>query len=644
MSILFIDFETRSLADLKDVGLDNYAKHSTTDVWCLCYAYDDGPIETWTPGQTIPWIEADIFVAHNASFELAIWKNVLVPKYGFPPIDAAQFHDTMAMAYAMSLPGSLDAASRAVGLDADKDMAGHRLMLKMSRPRSTDGTTHIWWDDEANKQRLFDYCKQDVEAERQLYNRLMPLSADEHKLWVLDYEINQRGIHLDIPSIKNAIEIVEAEQKRLNAEIKRVTGGAVSACTANGQLADWIRWQGVPVPGVAKADVIDALNGDLPQPVRTALKLRQEAAKSSTAKLYAMLNRASDDARVRGTMQYHGASTGRWAGRGIQVQNFPRPKLSAEEVQAAIALIGEGKRDELDLLFGAPMDVISSCLRGMIMAPTNHELIAADFSAIEARVLAWLAGEEKVLDIFRGEGRIYEHAAAGIYRKPESAITKDERQIGKVAVLALGYGGGVGAFQTMARGYGVQVSDEVADGIKRAYREANPHITSYWNALEQAALQAVQYNGEITEAGAVGRKVRFRQKGSFLFCQLPSGRMIAYPFPRIVTNKFDRDALQYMGVNAVTNKWGPIDTYGGKLSENITQAVARDLLAHAIVLLEDNGYKVVMHVHDEVVVEIPATCDDNTLHTIETLMAQAPAWAVGLPTAAEGWRDVRYRK
>lgn len=651
MKQLHIDFETRSLADLKDVGLDNYARDPSTEVWCMAWAFDDEPVSLWPVDDYLLDVhqhvaEGGIVVGHNVAFELAIWNNVMAPRYGWPALKPEQCLCTMSMAYAMSLPGSLENAAAAVGLTNGKDMKGHRLMLQMSRPRRVepDGTP-IWWDDEARKQKLFDYCKQDVEVERELSKRLMPLSEQEQAVWLLDYQINQEGVYVDIPAIKAAIKIVEKEQHRLDAEIRRVTDGAVGACTEAVALTRWITGLGIELSGVAKSDVVELLGrAELPSAVHKALKLRQEAAKSSTAKLYAMGEAASiTDYRIRGLFQYHGAGTGRWAGRKVQLQNLPRPSMKQDAIDAVLDALPQGiSAEDIDCFYGPPMTVVADCLRGFITAAPGHELIAADFSAIEARVIAWLAGEEKVLDIFRTHGKIYEHAAAGIYGKKMETVTKDERQIGKVAVLALGYQGGVGAFQTMARGYGVKVSDTRADEIKSAWRDIHPKIVAYWYALEAAALNAVRYTGDTFTAGAKGREVKFKKKGSFLWCLLPSGRMLCYPYAKVVEGKFGNDALQYKSVNGLTRKWVDTDSYGGKLCENVTQAVARDLLAEAMLRLSQSGYKIVSHVHDEIVIEAPL--QSVTVETIEQLMSEAPAWAAGLPLAAEGWAGKRYRK
>lgn len=341
------DFETYSTVDLKSAGLDNYVNHSDTNVWCFAWAIGDDEPAVWTPDQPFPKPLADhlaaggLFFAHNCPFEMGVWASVMVPRYGWPPLKPEQCRCTMAMAYAMALPGSLDNAAAAVGIQVRKDASGYRLMMQMCRPREvkTDGTI-TWWDEPAKLQALYEYCKQDVRVERELEKRLMPLSDEEQALWVLDYKINQRGIYIDRPSATKAIEIVQTEQDRLNGEMRKVTDNFVGFCTETARLLAWIRKQGVEMPGVAKADVLDALDMEnLPEKVRKALLIRQEAGKSSTAKLRAMTEAASPDNRLRGMLQYHGAGTGRWAGRRVQLQNMPRSTISLEEIDEVFEVL-----------------------------------------------------------------------------------------------------------------------------------------------------------------------------------------------------------------------------------------------------------------------------------------------------------------
>ena len=566
----------------------------------MAYAFGDEPVQIWAwEALGSLWDvhlhvrEGGLVYAHNASFELALWNEVMVPRYGWPVLRPEQTRCTMAMAYAMALPGALEDVSPALGIEQRKDAKGKRIMLKLAKPKK-DGTFWTPEQDPEEFQRLYDYCKQDVVVERAAHARMRELSTSEQGLWVLDQKINNRGILVDIPSINKAIKLVGEEQKRLNGEMLKTTGGVVGKCTEVQMLIRWIASQGVVIEGVAKAALLDTLAGELPPQVRQALKLRQEAAKSSLAKFTAMIERAASDGRVRGIHQFHGASTGRWAGRGVQFQNVPRPRgdMKPKEIEDVFAHLTE--RDYVDTCYGPVLDALVDCVRGMVIAPPGKDLISVDFSAVEARVLAWLAGQESVLEIFRTTGKIYEHAAAGIYHVPASEVSKSQRQVGKTAVLALGYGGGKGAFQKMAENYGVKVTAAEADEIKVAWREANPDIVQYWYDLDSAAINALT-GGGIERAGAPGRQVAFKRSGSFLWCQLPSKRVLCYPYPEIRTVETpwgaERDALTFMTVVAGgtftkdipdpcnSGKWKRVSTYGGSLAENLTQAVARDLLA-----------------------------------------------------------------
>lgn len=664
MSRLSGDLETYSEVDLKAAGLHNYATDKSTGIHCFSFGFAESNIQTWREGEPFPEVVREhiasggIFTAWNAAFEIALINECATKKYGWPRLPVEQVRCSMAAAYAMGLPGALENVAPALGLEQRKDAAGKRIMLQLAAPRP-DGSFWRYWDDPEKFERLYSYNRQDVRTEMAVLDRIMELSPEEQELWQLDYKINQRGVLVDLAAIDKGISLAEQEQKRLNRAMLEATGGVVGKCTEVQLLVKWIKSQGVEIKGAAKADVLDALSGELPPQVEAALRLRQEAAKTSTKKLYAMKARASADGRVRNLHQYHGAATGRWAGRGIQVQNFPRtrPDVKPADVEDIIANLD--KRDYVDTMYGPCMDALADSLRGMLMAAPGCELVAVDFSAIEARVLAWVAGQEEVLDIFRTHGKIYEHAAAGIYHVLLEEVTKAQRQIGKVAVLALGYGGGVGAFQSMARNYNVKVPDAEAEQIKGAWREAHKKIVNYWYRLEDAAITAVLEGGRHT-AGAPGREVTFLKNGSFLWCRLPCGRPLCYPYPEIrevmtpwgdlkqaLTYMTELDSSQRKSTKvlddpAAHGAWQRISTYGGSLAENVTQAASRDLLASAILRFSQRDASIILHVHDEVVIESPKGA--MSVKDAERIMCELPEWAAGLPVGAEGWAGPRYRK
>ena len=574
-------------------------------------------------------------------------------------------------------------------------MKGHRIMLQLSQPRdvNADGSP-IWWDIndkstgidiKAKYKALYKYCIQDIIVERELDKRLLPLSESELALWHLDQKINYRGIHCDLEAVKVAIDIIAIEKKRLNECIQLATKNIVATCNASMALKNWIntfnlykgakyKSDGPPkkykengetkvkkawlkgdkkiIQGVGKDVVKDLLETKLPKPVRRALLIRQEAAKNSTAKLDAILSGISRDNRVRGTIQFYGAaSTGRWAGRRVQPHNMTRPTIDQKEIDELFQIILDqtqslkDKMDSIRIFHGDITPRISDCLRGFITAAPGKRLISVDFSAVEGRVLAWLAGQESILTIFRGHGKIYEHTACQIYYIDNiNDVTKDQRQIGKVATLALGFQGGVVAFQSMAKNYFVKVPDKQANIIKTNWRKANPKIVTYWYDLERAAIAAVKYPGQKFGCGVQGRQVTFLKSGSFLFCRLPSGRAICYPYPKLKNVKTPwgaiKKALTYKGEE--NYQFVTKVAYGGLLAENITQATARDLLVNSMRVFEKFNYNIVMHVHDEIVCEV----DKNfgSLKEAENLMRILPKWAKDLPIEAKGWEGQRYRK
>lgn len=686
MTSLHLDLETRSTVDLKKTGVYVYAQHPTTDVWVARFAVDDGPVEEWRPGDMPPDAivaavkEGWVIKAHNASFERIVWHCILRPRYGWPVARLDHWRCTMAMAYAMALPGSLANMSAALGSDVQKDMAGRRLMLAMSQPRRTrkgeaPGVVH-WRDSPDDIAKLSAYCATDVEAERESDKRLVRLRPTEQALWQLDQVINDRGVMVDARLANRALKIVELEQARLDKEMARATDYAVGACSNVIQLKTWLTARGVQlgqkldkktmtyVDTLDKAFVEYLLADYLDPAARKALELRQEAGQASVAKINALLNGMSPDGRARGLLQFHAANTGRWGGRRFQPQNLKRPPEDFDCDGAIDVILRHPARDAVDLLdclYARPLSCLSYILRGLIVAPKGKKLVAADFANIEGRVLAWLAGEDKKIDAFRafdaGTGPdLYLVAAADIYGVPVASLNKKspERQIGKVAELACGYQGGIGAFQTMAQTYGLKVPDSQADEIKTAWRESNPAIVSFWYNLEKAGLRAIANPGTVVSCGPV----RFKVSGSFLWLRLPSGRALCYPYPairRIMTPWGEpKDAITFKTAPNVSNarkivpdpsntsQWARISTYGGGLAENVTQAVARDLLAEAMVRLEAAGYPIVLTVHDENVSEVDAGF--GSIGEYKQIMSELPPWAAGLPVAASGFESERYRK
>lgn len=649
----FLDVETRSVVDLRKTGAYVYAEDPTTDVIVACYAFGaKGEIRTWLRGQPMPadlreHVEAGgTLVAHNAEFERALWRGVLAPRYGWTLPRLEQWVCTAALANAMALPRSLEGVGAALGLKVQKDMQGNALMLRMCRPRSieADGTI-IWWEDEERMSRLAAYCAKDVEVTQLVYPRLRPLTPIERDVWLLDARINDRGVYIDRTTVEAAKRVVAGAEVALLGELRTLTAGEVSTAKQVEKLRTWLAANGLELPSLEKAEVEAALaKGPHPPAVQRALEIRKELSKSSTGKLDAMLARRCRDGRARGNLMYHGATTGRWAGVGIQMQNLPRGSI--DNAESCLTAIATGDYRVVEMIWDSPLSAVSSALRSMITGGPGRDLIAADFSNIEGRVLAWLAGEAWKLDAFRdfdaGTGPdLYKLAYSRSFNVPVANVSKNDRQVGKVMELALGYQGGVGAFQSMARIYGVEVADAKADELKRAWRGAHPATVSFWYALEDAARNAVLHPKQIFTAGRIG----FAAGGGFLWMKLPSGRLLGYPRPSVKTveSKFGpKEVVHFWGVDTFTRDWSEQTTYGGKLAENATQAVARDVMAEALLRVERAGFPVILSVHDEAVSEVPAGTGDVAAY--EAAMTTLPTWASGLPVAAEGWTGKRYRK
>jgi len=696
-----LDFETYSTCDLRAAGAHAYAEDPSTGVWCMAWCVGDAPVMTWKPGEPDPedllaFIrDGGKIVIHNAQFDRQIWNKVVRrDRPHWPEIQIGQTICTMARAQAMALPASLDQLGYALGLKIQKDKDGAALMMRMCRPRKVgltqeecpachgkgiwrdehertwDCTTCsgdgfivnpngvVWWDEPEKIDRLTDYCRIDVEAERLADEALPFLPAAEQEVYELDQLINERGVMIDLQIVRKAVAVVKEAKRRADERMWYLTDGEVQKTTETAKLVAWINSKGVPCESVAKGEteelILRATVTDNPV-VEEVVRLRKAAAKSSAAKFTAMEKSACVDGRVRGTLAYHGAATGRWAGRLIQPQNLPRvdPDRDLPDVERALTLLGLDMRpaeivDALEMLTGQPMETLSKCLRAMLIAGPGKKFVGGDFSNIEGRVNAWLAGEDWKVQAFRdfdaGAGNdLYKLAYARSFGVKVEDVSKADRQIGKVMELALGYQGGVGAFQTMASGYGIKVTDERADELKRAWREAHPRIVQSWWDLSDAAIAAVGSPGEITQV--LEGRIRYRASNGFLFCRLPSGRCLAYAKPRLVQVEDLRGRMRYQieydAVDSVTRRWGPSRLYGGLQCENVVQAIARDVMVASMLQAEDAGLPVVLTVHDELLCE---TGPEGDAEVLRKIMATVPEWAEGLPIAAATWEDKRYVK
>lgn len=653
MAILFFDCETFSEVPIAN-GTHAYAEGAK--IILASYAWDDEPavcVDMTDGSTTLDDLQdlmdkASVVVIHNSAFDRTILRNVGVH------LPVEQVHDTMVQALSHSLPGALDKLCTVLHVPTNlaKDKDGKRLIFLFCKPqpanrklRICDRTTHP-----ADWEAFKSYARMDIEAMREVYKRLPtwnyagPASnsrRDELELWHIDQHINDRGVAVDTELATAALRAVERLQARLAYEASELTEGHVGTTTQRDRviayLADYLGYPVEDLKGASVERILSELG--LPDEVRELLLNRQQAAATSPAKYKALLKGVSKDGRLRGTLQFCGASrTGRFGGRVFQPQNLPRPVVKGWAVEEGIAAM---KANTEDLLFNNVMDLITSAIRGCIVAPKGRKLVIADLSNIEGRMLAWLAGETWKLEAFaafdKGVGHdLYKITAASILHKKPEDITKDERQVsGKVPELACGYQGALGAFKTMGALYGVDLPDNTVLNIVKAWRAAHPNTVKLWYGLENACRDAVHSPGVVKRVG----KLAIQRDGVWLRIRLPSGRYLCYPGIECD----DAGKLSYLGVNQYTRKWERLKTYGGKLVENVTQAASRDVLCYGMKLAEESGYPVVLHVHDELLCEVPDRPDYNVAR-LSAIMSTNPPWAEGLPLAAAGFETYRYRK
>lgn len=667
---LSIDLETYSTVSIGAAGSYRYILDPSFEILLFAYSLDGMPVEVIdvASGQVIPlWLKNalknPLYIKHayNAAFEWFALSKYL----GWLPPD--QWRDTMLHALYCGYPASLDAAGRAMGLPEDKKKlttgkALIRYFCVRCKPSNANGnrTRNLPKHDPAKWKLFKEYNGQDVVTEMEIDRRLsaFPVPAFVQKQWETDLTMNARGVAADMEMVSGALVIGATVKSQLMAEARQLSG--LDNPNSIKQLARWLTEAtdgDTEITSVTKETVATMLKQPQPANVQRMLEIRQELGKTSTKKYDALETCIADDGRVRGLLQFYGANrTGRWAGRLVQVQNLPR--TYTHPLPPARQLVKDCNIDGLRLMYGSINDTLSQLIRTAFVATPGNVLIDADFSAIEARVISWLAGQEWRLEVFRTHGKIYEASASQMFHVPIEKIKKGNpeyalRQRGKVAELALGYQGGVSAMRRMDTGHNLDdLSDDEVKGIVDRWRETNSMIRDLWNIVDSAAVTVITNGGaqtirsETTDAViTLACELDVITGTRYMTILLPSGRKLYYPSPEIGVNRWGNPSVSYMGQNQTTKRWERVETYGGKLVENIVQAIARDCLAIAIENLEAQGLHVVFHIHDEVVIDTPAWADNDTmLDTVTKIMTKPIPWAQALPLNADGWVDKFFKK
>jgi DNA polymerase len=660
MHHLSIDLETYSSVPIKDAGAQAYIRSNDFEILLFAYSYDNQPIEVvdLAQGEQLPeWMFGALFDnniikhAYNAPFEWAC-----LSKYFEIMLPPSQWHCTMMHGLYAGYTAGLDATGKALGLPQDKQKLSTgkaliRYFCVPCKPTKSNGQrTRNYPRHDPDRWQLFkEYCRQDVVTEMEIENRLsaFPVPDFVQKQWETDLIINNRGVAVDMELVKGALELDGVMRDTLMDEAINLTG--LYNPNSVKQLQSWLEEQtGVEVTDLRKGTVADMLHGDgNSDTVKRVLEIRQDLGKTSTKKYNAIESAVCADGRVRGLLQFYGANrTGRWAGRLVQVQNLPQ--THTEPLELARELVKSRKLDALKLIYGSVNSTLSQLIRTAFVSAPNNVLIDADFSAIEARVIAWLAGEEWRLDVFRNGGDIYCASASEMFHcnVVKGGENGHLRARGKVAELALGYQGSVGAMRNMDSGHLLDdVPDNEMQEMVQKWRKASPKIAKLWDDFNDGAISVIKTGQPVqVSCCTLSLVYDYAQRRQVLSILLPSGRSLYYVEPSIGVNRWGGESILYMGVND-KKKWGQIETYGGKLTENCVQAIARDCLAGAIERLEAAGYPVVFHVHDEVVIDITPYADDKTmLNDVVQIMSEPIPWAQGLPLNADGWVGTFFTK
>lgn len=651
MRILHIDIETFSSVELKKSGLYKYVQSTDFEIILFAYAYDDEPVRVidCLQGEEIPLSVLNdlqnpevIKVAHNAAFEL-----YAISKFYRTFLD--QWRCTMVHALYCGFPGSLAGVGDAIGFQEDKKKMGiGKALIKYfcvpcAASKANGGRTRNYPRHNMQKWELFkSYNRQDVVTEREIYRVLCqyPVPEEEWRNWQLDQMINMGGTALDMELVEGALAISDQVRDELSGKAKNLTG--LENPNSVAQLKKWVEDNsGLEIDSLNKATVAEILAGDPTEGIKEVLKIRRELGKTSVKKYEAMETCVCEDGRVRGLLQFYGANrTGRFAGRLVQIQNLPKNFIGTLDI--ARELVKHRQIEALRMIYGNIPDTLSQLIRTAFVPGEGCHFCVADFSAIEARVLAWMAGEQWRLEVFRTHGKIYEASASTMFGVPIESITKGQenyklRAKGKVAELALGYGGGAHALVAMGALNMGLTEEELPDIVKR-WRASSRRIYDFWYAVERAAQEAIEY-GVITTLPC---GITISRDQNFMFIKLPSGRSLFYRDPQLAPGNYGNKEILFMGLNQTNKKWGRINTWGGKLVENIIQAVSRDILCNAMTNLTRAGYRINFHIHDEVILEVPDGDKSKNLGDAIKRMCALPVWANGLPLNAAGFDNAHY--
>ena len=651
--MLYCDFETRSRCDLPSRGVYNYAQDPSTQVLCMSYAFDDEDVQTWTPDQPFPTrvaIYNGQIRAHNAAFERLIFWYVICPDFGVPEPALERFYCTAAQARANCAPGSLEDVGRFAGASMKKDHRGAALVRALSIPQANGA----FREDAALMREMIEYCEQDVRAMRAFSKAMRGLTDEELLDYHVNERINDRGVRLDRPLAQAAVRYAAAEQEEIETVFREITG---LTSVRSPRMREWVLERVGPQAkammmvwkdGVQKASIDKTVRANLlamenpdevPAEVAEVVQCADDLWASSVAKFERAASLSDDqDSRVRGAFVFAGGSaTGRASSYGLQVHNFPRkcakqPELARQALVRGHQIVPEfGKR---------VTDVLKSMLRPALIPAEGKSFAVFDYAQIEARVTPWLSMKgEETLDVFRQGRDIYVAVAARMFNVAEAAVTDEQRQLGKVAVLACGFGGGVGAFSAMGRVYGVHMPESEAKRTVDLWRRANPWAVPFWSDLEHAYTRAIRRPGDVFTAG----RVQYMMQGEHLWYALPSGRVLCYPYAR-----FEEDGVSYAKASwkpaADAKEWPRARLWRGLACENIVQATANDILREALRRMDAAGIEVVLHVHDEIVAEVDTEKSEELAAAMRAVMVTPPAWAEGLPLGASGKVLSRYGK